>query len=69
MADYYAVHGGGAVVSSTINRYMYITINPNFDSKIRISYSQRDWAGVVKHIHCRTPQRNFHIRGKSIVSC
>ena len=29
----------GAVVSTAINKYIYITINPKFDSKIRASYS------------------------------
>lgn len=34
----------GAVVSTTINKYIYITINPKFDQKIRASYSR---TGIV----------------------
>jgi D-glycero-alpha-D-manno-heptose-7-phosphate kinase len=32
----------GAVVSTTINKYIYITVNPKFDDKIRASYSQTE---------------------------
>ena len=32
----------GAVVSTTINRYIYITVNPKFDRRIRASYSQTE---------------------------
>jgi D-glycero-alpha-D-manno-heptose-7-phosphate kinase len=33
---------GGAVVSTAIDKYMYITINKKFDSGIRASYSQTE---------------------------
>ncbi|MCX6796254.1 MAG: kinase, partial [Candidatus Falkowbacteria bacterium] len=29
----------GAVVSASIDRYIYVTVNKKFDDKIRISYS------------------------------
>ena len=32
-------HGPGAVVSTAINKYIYITVNKKFDNKIRASYS------------------------------
>jgi D-glycero-alpha-D-manno-heptose-7-phosphate kinase len=32
----------GAVVSTTIDRYVYITVNPKFDRRIRASYSQTE---------------------------
>ena len=32
----------GAVVSTTINKYIYITVNPKFDHKIRASYSKTE---------------------------
>jgi D-glycero-alpha-D-manno-heptose-7-phosphate kinase len=32
----------GAVVSTTISRYIYITVNPKFDRRIRASYSQTE---------------------------
>lgn len=50
MADYYANHGGGAVVSTSIDKYMYITVNPKFDNKIRISYSQTEIVDTVDEL-------------------
>jgi len=32
----------GAVVSTAINKYIYITVNPKFDQKIRASYSRTE---------------------------
>lgn len=32
----------GAVVSTTINKYIYITVNKKFDDKIRVSYSKTE---------------------------
>ena len=37
----------GAVVSTAINKYIYITVNPKFDRKIRASYSRTE---IVDHI-------------------
>jgi D-glycero-alpha-D-manno-heptose-7-phosphate kinase len=37
----------GAVVSTAINKYIYITVNPKFDDKIRASYSQTE---IVNHV-------------------
>lgn len=40
-SDFPAVYrrSPGAVVSTTINKYIYITVNKKFDSQIRVSYS------------------------------
>jgi D-glycero-alpha-D-manno-heptose-7-phosphate kinase len=43
---------GGAVVSTSIDQYMYITLNRKFDSGVRASYSQTeevDSAHQIKH--------------------
>jgi D-glycero-alpha-D-manno-heptose-7-phosphate kinase len=43
---------GGAVVSTTINKYMYITVNKRFDHTIRASYSKTeivDHADALEH--------------------
>ncbi len=45
-------HEPGAVVSTAIDKYIYITVNPKFDHKIRASYSVTeivDSVGEVKH--------------------
>ena len=43
---------GGAVVSTAINQFVYITVNKKFDEKIRVSYSKTEEArsiGRIKH--------------------
>ena len=44
--DYYKLDYG-SVVSSTINKYLYITVNKRFDDDIRISYSKTE---IVKSV-------------------
>jgi len=43
---------GGAVLSTSVDKYMYVTVNKKFDSKIRLSYSiteNEDSAQQIKH--------------------
>jgi D-glycero-alpha-D-manno-heptose-7-phosphate kinase len=37
--SFYKKHGPGAVVSFTINKFIYIMVNRKFDGKVRVSYS------------------------------
>ena len=51
LPSFYREHGG-AVVSTAIDKYMYITVNRKFDSGIRASYSQTEEvesAHQIKH--------------------
>ncbi len=51
LRSFYREHGG-AVVSTAIDKYMYITVNRKFDSGIRASYSQTEEveaAHQIKH--------------------
>src|SRR5439155_3436503 len=41
---------GGAVVSTAINQFVYITVNKKFDQKIRLSYSKTEEARSVDKI-------------------
>src|SRR5205809_3680651 len=41
---------GGAVVSTAINQFVYITVNKKFDEKIRVSYSRTEEARTVERI-------------------
>jgi len=41
IADYYRT-GFGAVVSCTIGKYVYVTVNKRFDDDIRVSYSKTE---------------------------
>jgi D-glycero-alpha-D-manno-heptose-7-phosphate kinase len=40
----------GAVVSTTINKYIYITVNPKFDHMIRASYSRTEIVAAVDQL-------------------
>ncbi len=48
-SDYY-MEAGGEVVSTAINKYIYITVNRKFDDLIRVSYSSTEIADSVDKI-------------------
>lgn len=51
LSAYYET-GYGAVISTAIDKYIYITVNKKFDDLIRVSYSQTEMVksvGEVKH--------------------
>ena len=48
--SYYREHGPGAVVSASINKYIYVAVNKKFDSKIRVSYSVTEIVDTVDEI-------------------
>ena len=41
---------GGAVVSTAINQFVYVTVNKKFDERIRVSYSRTEEARAVERI-------------------
>lgn len=49
LPDYYKINNG-AVVSAGINKYMYITVNPKFDNKIRVSYSKTEIVDEIEEL-------------------
>jgi len=50
LPSYYRHHGVGAVVSTAINKYVYITVNDKFDDSIRVSYSKTEEVSSVADI-------------------
>lgn len=48
--SYYRNHESGAVVSASINKYIYVAVNKKFDSKIRVSYSVTEIVDTVEEI-------------------
>jgi D-glycero-alpha-D-manno-heptose-7-phosphate kinase len=40
----------GAVISTSINKYVYVAINKKFDSKIRLSYNKTEEVDLVNQI-------------------
>ena len=49
LAAYYR-HAPGAVVSTAINKYIYITVNYRFEESIRVSYSRTEITDCVDEI-------------------
>ncbi len=62
--DYYRKHGG-AVVSTSINKYIYITVNPKFDDRIRVSYSKTEIVDEVKDVQHELVRESLKLVGVS----
>ena len=60
---YYEKRGYGAVVSSAINKYIYVTVNRKFDSSIRISYSKTEIVDSVNRIEHPTIRESLKLLG------
>jgi D-glycero-alpha-D-manno-heptose-7-phosphate kinase len=57
---------GGAVVSTAINRFVYVTVNQKFDANIRLSYSKTEEArsaGKIKHPLVRESLKLLGVEG------
>ncbi len=50
LKDFYSENGYGAVVTTAINKYMYIVIHPYFHDKIRVKYSRTEDVEEVDEI-------------------
>lgn len=50
MPTFYLKHGG-AVVSSSIDKYIYIVVNSKFDDHLRVSYSVTENCDTVDQVH------------------
>jgi len=42
LPSFYRTHGGGAVTSAAIDRYVHVLVNPKFDRSIRVAYSRTE---------------------------
>lgn len=42
LPSFYRAHGGGAVTSAAIDRYVHVLVNPKFDRSIRVAYSRTE---------------------------
>ncbi len=42
MPSYYRTHGGGAVASAAIDKYIHVLVNQKFDRSIRVAYSRTE---------------------------
>jgi D-glycero-alpha-D-manno-heptose-7-phosphate kinase len=50
LREFYLKYGHGAVISTTIQKYIYIVIHPYFQNKIRIKYSKTEDVETVDEI-------------------
>ena len=50
LRQYYSVKPG-AVLSSTIDKYIYVTVNRRFEKNIHIGYSAAEWVDNVADIN------------------
>ena len=50
LRSYYARYNGGAVTSTAIDKYIYVTVNKKFDDKIRVSYSKTEIVDSVDEL-------------------
>jgi len=70
MPSFYLAHGG-AVVSMTIDKYIYVSVNPKFDGRIRLSYSITEDVEKpedLKHDVVREALRTMNLMGLEITS-
>ncbi len=62
---------GGSVISTSINKYMYISVHKNFDNRTRVSYSRlEDVERVdnIKHPIAKNALKLFNVSGVEIAS-
>jgi len=65
LPSFYREHGG-AVLSTAIDKYVYVTINPKFDDALRVSYAKTEEvasADDLQHPIVRESLRMLGIRG------
>lgn len=68
--DFYR-HYGGACISFTIDKYIYVSLNEKFDGKTRLSYSQTETVDDpkdLKHDLAREVLGFYNLRGVEISS-
>jgi len=53
----------GAVVSTAIDKYIYLTVNPKFDHKIRASYSVTEIVNTVDEVQHELIREALHLLG------
>lgn len=54
---------GGAVISTAISKYVYVTINKKFDSGVRVAYSKNEEVSVVQEIEHRLVRTSMEYLG------
>lgn len=55
--------GGGAVLSTAIDKYVYVSVNPKFDGGIRLAYSRTEEVAELAQIEHRLFKATFEDMG------
>lgn len=50
LPTFYEAHEYGSVISTSINRYIYVCVNNRFDGMIRLAYSKNELASSIEEI-------------------
>ena len=50
LPSFYRTHGGGAVTSAAIDRYIHVLVNPKFERSIRVAYSRTENVDRVEDV-------------------
>ncbi|MFC1917396.1 GHMP kinase [Chloroflexota bacterium] len=61
----YYQNGYGSVVSTAINKFMYVTLNRTFDTNIRLGYSEIEYVEKVEDIKHGLAREAFRLMGIS----
>ncbi len=56
-------NGGGAVISTTIDKYVYVNVNKKFDNGIRVAYSKNEEVSNVQEIEHRLVRASMEFVG------
>ena len=70
LKEFYSRHPG-CVISTSINKYMYIFMHPFFDNRIQIKYSKVELVNcieAIEHPIVREALRKFNLEGIDINS-
>ncbi len=62
LPSFYQKHGG-AVISTAINKYVYVNVNKKFDSGIRIAYSKTEEVSSVSRIEHKIVRATMEFLG------
>jgi len=62
LPSFYRKHGG-AVISTAINKYVYVNVNKKFDSGIRIAYSKTEEVSSVSQIEHKIVRATMEFLG------
>lgn len=54
---------GGCVLSSAIDKYIFVTVKQRFDSKLRIGYTQTEMVDEVDQINHELIRESLHLTG------